>query len=96
MFCWPCMQKQRDYRNTSSETRTETLSSTKDNTRVLSQTPNNGCRSNLADIFTGVTSGSIDNAIVQPVLAYMVFALESGSVGNIKNAIMVHFTTEHV
>ena len=33
---------------------------------------------------------------MQPVLAYMVFALQSGSVSNIKNAIMGHFTTEQI
>ena len=64
MFCRPCMQKQREYRNSSSEKMTETLSSTKDNTRVLSQTHNNGCKSILPDAITGVTSGSIGNAIV--------------------------------
>ena len=87
---------QREYRNSSSENRTETLSSRKDNISVLSQTPNNGFKSNLPDAITGVTSGSIGNAIVQPVLAYVVFALQSGSVSNIKNVIMGHFTTEQV
>ena len=75
MFCKPCMQKQREYRNTSSENRTDTLTSTKDSSRVLSQTLNESSSSNSTDAITGVTSGSIGDAIVQPVLAYMVILM---------------------
>ena len=110
MFCKPCMKQQREYRNnTNKEPRNAPLGPelTKLNanytanvcisdTQSSRKSTQEAANAEICEPVTGVTNGTVGNAIVQPVLAYMVFALQSGTITNIKNAIIGHFTLDQI
>ena len=41
-------------------------------------------------------NGGENGTVVNPMLSYVVFALQSGTVGNIKNAVLGHFTPDQI
>ena len=90
MFCKPCMKQQREYRNSAQREQR--------NGSQGPQAANATGHNDSEDIepLTGITNGTIGNVIVQPLLAYIVFALQSGTVSNIKNAIIGHFTLDQI
>ena len=97
-LCNRCEKEHRDAFNSMKNNETE-------QTLVKQQTekskPHQTVRSlsqSVVDSVCGPISGTIENkkVLIQPLLSYMVFSLQSGSVANVRSAILGKFTEPHI